>query len=355
MAKEGRSTVYNQITSEEKLKEINNENKQLEEDFLEYLVSTDKAKTTLVQYRAVLHIFWVWNLENNNNKSFFDLTKREITRFQNNALNNWGWSPSRIRMVKAVMRSLENYITDILDEEYPDYKKIWNKIESPVNEPVREKSVFTMEELQPLLDYLVEKKEYMKACLLSLIMNSGRRKAEIVLFKASYFNDKYLICEGALYKSPEKIKTKGRGQRGKLLYVYTLAKPFNPYLDLWLQEREKLGITSDWLFPKCKDGEWLDEHISTSTIDSYSRTFSKFLNKTFYPHSGRHLFTSHLAASGIPDSVIKDIIGWSSVEVRHVCNLKGCTQNRMFWRTNILIIEMIGQRLETITLIYDMQ
>lgn len=318
--KEGRTTVYNEITSKEKLDKVNEENKQLEEEFLEYLVSTDKAKTTIIQYRAALHIFWCWNLESNKNKSFVELTKREVARFQNNALNNWGWSSRRMRMVKSVMRSLENYIIDILDEDYPNYKKIWDKIESPVNEPVREKSVFTIEELQPLLDHLVENEEYMKACLLSLIMNSGRRKSEIVLFKASYFKDEYLICEGALYKSPEKIKTKGRGRRGKMLYVFTLAKPFKPYLDLWLAEREKLGITSDWLFPKYKSGEWTDEHIPTSTIDSYARSFTNFLGKPYYAHSGRHLFVSELAANGIPDSVIKDIVGWSSVEVRHVCN-----------------------------------
>lgn len=327
--KEGRSTVYNEITSPEKLEQVNEENKQLEEDFLEHLASTDRAKTTIEQYRAILHIFWCWNLDNNKNKSFINLTKREVARFQNHSLNVWGWSPKRIRMVKSVMRSMENYIVDILDEEYPDYKKIWNKIESPVNEFVREKSVFTMEELQPLLDYLVENKEYMKACVLSLILNSGRRKAEIVLFKASYFKDEYLICEGALYKSPEKIKTKGRGQRGKMLYVYTLAKPFKPYLDLWLAERERLGITSDWLFPKYKNGEWIDEHIQTSTIDSYAKTFSAIIGKNWYAHSGRHGFVSELARHGIPDGVIKDIVGWSSVEVRHVCYLKGDTQNNV--------------------------
>lgn len=45
-----------------------------------------------------------------------------------------------------------------------------------------------------------------------------------------------------------------------LLDVYILAKPFQPYLDLWLKQREELGITSDWLFPQYKDGKWLDEH-----------------------------------------------------------------------------------------------
>lgn len=313
MAKEGRSTVYNQITSEEKLKEINIENKQLETDFLDYLISTDKAKTTLTQYRSVLHIFWVWNLESNNNKSFLNLNKREITRFQNNALNNWGWSPKRIRMVKSVMRSLENYIINILDEDYPDYKRIWDKIESPVNETVREKSVFTMEELQSLLDYLVKEGKYAKACFLSLAINSGRRKAELARFKVSYFTDDNLICEGALYKSPEKITTKGRGHKGKLLYVYTLAKPFKPYLDLWLEERKRLDIESDWLFPLYRDGKYVDEQTVTSTFDSWARSFSKYLDKPWYPHSMRHFYTTNLSEQGIPDNVIKDIVGWADV------------------------------------------
>lgn len=313
MAKQGRTTVYNEISSDEKLRKVNDENLQLEEDFLEYLVSTDRATSTITQYKAILHIFWCWNLDNNKNKSFVELTKREIARFQNNALNTWGWSPRRMRMVKSVMRSLENYITNILDEDYPDYKKIWDKIESPVNEAVREKSVFTKDELQGLLDYLVEKKDYMKACFLSLAMNSGRRKAELARFKVSYFTDDNLICEGALYKSPEKMTTKGRGQRGKLLYVYTLAKPFKPYLDLWLNERKELGIESDWLFPLYSEGEWKDEQIQTCTFDSWSRTFSKVLDKAFYPHSLRHYYTTSLSEQGIPDNVIKDIVGWSDV------------------------------------------
>ncbi len=309
----GRSTVYNNITDDEKLKKVCKANRELENDFLDYLVSTDRANTTINQYRAIMHIFWCWNLDNNDNKEFTNLTKREIARFQNNALNTWGWSPSRMRMVKSVMRSLENYIINILDEEFPNYKKIWDKIESPVNEAVREKSVFKQEELQKLLDYLVEKKEYRKACLYALGMYSGRRKSELVRFKVSYFVDENLICDGALYKSPEKMVTKGRGQRGKLLYVYTLAKPFKPYLDLWLKQREELGIKSDWLFPAYKDGKWLDEKMSTTTIDSWVRGFSKFLGKQSYMHMLRHNFVTSLSEQGIPDNVIKDIVGWSDV------------------------------------------
>lgn len=320
MAKEGRTTVYNNITSDEKLKRVNEENLELENDFLEYLVSTDRANSTITQYRAALHIFWVWNLENNKNKSFIDLTKREIARFQNHALNTWGWSSRRIRMVKSVMRSLENYILNILDDDYPDYKKIWDKIESPANEAVREKSVFTDEELQTLLDTLVEKKEYMKACVLALIIYGGRRKSEIVRFKASYFDKENLICSGALYRTPEKIKTKGRGQRGKLLNCYTLAKPFQPYFDIWMEERKRQCIESEWLFPRFNGGKWLDEPMLVSTIDSYAKTFSDILGKPWYPHCGRHRAVSRYAENGIPDNVIKEIFGWGSVELVSVYN-----------------------------------
>jgi hypothetical protein len=37
VARKGRTTVYNNITSEEKMQRVNEDNLQLEEDFLDYL------------------------------------------------------------------------------------------------------------------------------------------------------------------------------------------------------------------------------------------------------------------------------------------------------------------------------
>lgn len=316
--KEGRTTVYNEITSDEKLKQVNEENIQLENDFLEYLVSIDRSKGTIKQYKANLHIFWCWNLEANKNKFFVDLTKREIAKFQSHALNVWKWSPRRIRTVKATISSLSNYIENILDDEYEGYKPIVRKIESPADEAVRTKSVFQQEDLQPVLDKLVENKDYMKACVLALAMYSGKRKAELTRFKASYFDKENLICDGALYKTPEKMQTKGRGQRGKLLDVYVLAKQFQPYLDLWMAERKELGITTDWLFPKYKDGEWLDEHIEISTMDSYAKTFSNMMGKPMYFHSLRHFFTTSLLEQNLPESIVQSIQGWASSDMLRI-------------------------------------
>lgn len=313
--REGRTTVYNDITSPDKLKQVNPENIELMNDFLDYLASTDKSSDTIKQYRSNLNIFWCWNLEFNGNKHFVKLTKREISKFQNHAINVWQWSPKRLRTVKATVSSFSNFIENILDDEFEDYRPIVRKIESPANVAVRKKTVFTETELQSLLDDLIERKEYMKACALSLAMNSGRRKAELVRFKVSYFVPENLICHGALYKTPEKVKTKGQGQRGKLLSLYTLAKPFQPYLDLWLEERKQLGVESDWLFPKYKEGKWLDEQADPTLLDSWAKSFSRMTDNSFYWHSLRHWYTTKLKSSGIPDSVVQDIIGWDSADM----------------------------------------
>lgn len=318
--RKGRSTVYNEITSKEKLKECNPDNIQLGEDFLDYLSSIDRAPSTILQYKNNLNIFWCWNLDFNNNKFFVKLGKRDVSKFQNHAIKDWGWSPKRVRTVRSTLSSLSNYIENILDDEFEGYKPIICKIEAPANIAVREKTIFSENDLTELLDALVENKKYMKACVLALAINSGRRKAELPRFKASYFDKKNLICEGSLYQTPEKIITKGRGSRGKGLYIYTLANSFQPYLDLWMQERYKLGIESEWLFPKYKDGKWVDEQIGVPLLNGWARQFSNFLGKPFYWHSLRHYFTTRLAKSNLPDSIIQQIVGWESADMVKLYN-----------------------------------
>ena len=309
----GRTTVYNNITSEESIAQILPENKELMEDFLDYLKSVDRSPRTIDQYKADLKIFFVYNLEHNNNKRFTEITKREFARFQSYALDKWGWSPKRIRRVKSVISSLSNYIENVLDEEeeYKGYKSVIKKIESPVNQTVREKTVFSEEEMQSLLDHLVEQGKYKQAAVVSLCLSSGRRKAEIPRFKVEYFNEENLLF-GSLWKTNERVITKGRGSQGKKIYLYVLKKSFEPYLKLWMEERERLGIESEWLFPDKNDPT---KQMSTETMDSWKDSFSKFLNKDFYWHSLRHYFTTMLVKNNIPTNVIQDIINWDSADM----------------------------------------
>lgn len=156
----GRFTVYNNITTPEKIAAINPENVALMNDFLEYLDSVGRAQSTIKNYRSDLLIFFCWCEDSLGNKSFVELTKRELVRFQSHAVNEWKWSPCRVRTVKATLSSLSNYIENILDDDYKGYKPIVRKIESPPKQAVREKTVYSDEEIKALLDELVRRKEY---------------------------------------------------------------------------------------------------------------------------------------------------------------------------------------------------
>lgn len=308
-----RKTKMNSITSPELLSQVNPKNKQLLADFLDYLRSVQRSETTIHGYENDIEIAWVWCLQNNNNAFFVDWTKRNVVAYQNWLLNSNENSPARIRRLKAALSSLSNYVCNVLDDEFPNFKNIINKVENPVNRPVREKTVWEDEELEDLLNQLVNKKHYDKACYLALAMYSGRRKAELCRFKVTDFDDDKLVCDGALYKSAP-IKTKGRGG-GKMINCYTLAKRFKPYFDLWMESRKEKGIESEWLFP---DKSNPSEHIPISTANSWSNTYTRLSGKPSYIHSLRHYFTTSLAKAGIPDGVIQSIVAWESGDMVRV-------------------------------------
>lgn len=315
-----RKTQQNDITSEELLEKVNPKNIRLKNDFLIYLKSIQRRQGTIDGYSNDIDIFFVWNLQNNDNKFFVDLTKRDLISYQAYLDNNNNNSPARIRRLKAALSSMSNYIENILDDEYENFRSIIRKVENPVNQPVREKTIFSDEQLEGLLDILVESKRYRHACMLSLAMCSGRRKSELPRFKVSYFDDENIIY-GSLYKTPETIETKGRGRQGKQLTCYTLVNEFKPYFELWMKERREKGIESQWLFPKKVGSEYIDEQMDSSTLDSWAKTFTRLLDGIdFYWHSLRHYFTTHLSRSGLPDSVIQEILGWTSSEMVFLYN-----------------------------------
>lgn len=305
-----RKTVQNDITSAELLNQVNPKNMRLKKDFLQYLHSMQRSQKTCDAYNNDLDIFFVYLLQNCDNKFFVDMTKRDLISFQTYLIDENKNSPARIRRIKATLSSLSNYICNVLDDEFPNYRNIVHAIESPPNTPVREKTVLSDEQCQELLDKLVAAKKYEQACMAALAMFGGRRKSELVRFKVHYFDDENIIF-GSLYKTPEPIKTKGRGGN-KPLVVYTLVKEFKPYFDLWMKDRAEKGIESEWLFPDPSDPM---QHMDASTLNSWANTFSRLLGVDFYWHCCRHRLCTALSVSGLPDDVIQTLFGWSSLDL----------------------------------------
>lgn len=308
-----RKTRMNNLTSPELLAQVNPDNMRLKNDFLDYLRSVQRSPGTIAGYSNDLDIFFVWVLQNARNKPFVNITKRDIVAYQGWLINSNENSSSRVRRLKAAISSLSNYCENILSDDEPEFqnfRSIVRKIENPALQPVREKTIWEDAELEDLLNQLVERKAFDKACYLALAMYSGRRKSELCRFRVSDFDDSRLVCGGALYKSAP-IKTKGKSG-GKYIPCYTLAKKFRPYLKMWLDERARLGIESQWLFP-AKDNP--AEQMGISTVNSWAETFTRLSGRDFYAHSLRHYFTTSLARAGIPDGVIQSIVAWESSDM----------------------------------------
>jgi len=315
-----RTTVYNSITSADKLAKVSVQNMQLGEDWLEYMQSIDRSPQSIVAYRSDLNIFWVWNMEFNNNKFFSKLTKREIAKFQNHAINTWGWSPNRIRRVKSCLSSLSNYIENVLDDEedFENFRPIIRKIENPSKEAVREKTILPDDEVDRLLSTLVEKKEYERACAVAIAAFSGMRKAELLEMKTKFFDDEHFVYD-AMWKT-DKIRTKGFGKLGKQLNKFIMYGA-KPYIDLWFNERADKNIDSEFMFvSKSINDDGTFTWSQRKDVSHWTEQFTEILGVDFYFHCLRHYTCTKLHRMNLPSHVIQEFFGWSSSEMLKIYN-----------------------------------
>lgn len=306
----GRKTRQNRIVSQELIDQVNPQNMQLMKEFLRYMKSVQRSPNTVEAYENDLKIFMVWCLQNAGNKFFIDLKIRDFVNFQAYLQEDNENSPARIRRIKATVSSFSNVIELLYSDEYPTFRNLIKKVESPVNTPVREKTVMTDEQIDALLRHFSDRGEHEKACCFALAAYSGRRKSELFRYKVSDFADDHIVF-GTLYRS-DPIQTKGRGKNGKMLTCYTLAAPFKPYFDAWMQQRAERGIESQWLFPDPTDPS---RARGADSMNSWVRQASNILGIDVYAHSFRHRACTRLAEAGLPDDVIKSLFGWQSIDL----------------------------------------
>lgn len=296
---------------------VSPENRQLMDDFLEYKKTGDRSETTINQYRYMLRIFFAWNVIGTNNTFFTDIKKREFVRFFTYLKNTLNASSNRVYSLKSVLSSLSNFIEDILDDEYSNYKNVVKNIEIATREPILEKTVLNRKSVTRCLNRLVDDGHFQIACFMALGVCCGARLSELLRFKADYFKPEYIVFD-CMYKTPEKIITKGKGREGKLLYKYTFVEPFTKYYKLWMAERQIKGIDCEYLFV-CRDKYATEWHqASQSTTARWAKVISDYMNCEFYFHSLRHLWCTELKRKGLPDSVIQQLQGWSDASMINI-------------------------------------
>jgi integrase len=313
-----RHTYRNKITSNELTEKINPKNIELMDRFLKEK-STRTSDKTIVVYHSNMIMFFTWNLLHNTNKFFVDIKKLEFADFFSFAVDELKVGSAKLNNMRSVLSSFSAFIEKFYDEEFPTFRNVILKVvESSPREIRREKAILTDEQVENLLQHLKET-DTQRACWLALAITSGARFAELLNFEADLIDENRTAFGDLFLETVRQIKTKGRGKSGKLLYKYILRDKFLPFYRAWVEERDKIlkekNLQHNFLFIK-QDGDPATE----TTIRGWVENFEKYLGVPFYAHSCRHYITTLLSKKNIPSVLIKEIMGWSSLEMIEIYN-----------------------------------
>jgi len=305
-----RQTFRKIITTPEKLEQINSKNKTLQKQFLKNKGITC-SPTTLKGYSSDLDIFFVFCLDNLDNKFFIDLKKLEMSEFFSWCADELKWGSSRLNRMRSTLSSLSIFIERFMDDDYPDFRNIVLKVvDSAPKSQARQKTVLSDEKVEWILEYLSEHNKQ-KACWFALAVSSGARFSELLRFTVPMIDRNNLAYQDIFIETTEPIRTKGRGRTGKMLHKYIIADLFLPYFDAWMAERNEILAGKDFSHDKIfikKDGT----PATDGTVRSWIKSIDRLIEEDFYAHALRHYLTTYLSKKGLPAQLIKDIYGWES-------------------------------------------
>lgn len=313
-----RKTYRKVITSPELTEQINPLNKRFVEKYLRNFATKRSPKSCNV-YRSNFNIFFTWNLLYNDNVSFVDIKKIEMQDFFDFCLTELKWSPNRYAQMHSSLSELSKYVEKFYDVDYPKFRNLLVFIEKIPKKTVRKKSVFKKDELDGLMRWLGENGRVNEQCLLALIMASGSRASELVRFRTSLIDYNHTAFEGLFLETTEEIRVKGHGTDGNYVFRYIIKDMFVPYYEKYLPLRnfivKKYGKDHDYLFVK-RNGD----PATVATIRSWMKHWDNFLSQHWYPHAGRHFWTSYLSSLGIEKELIQELQSWSSSDLVDVYN-----------------------------------
>lgn len=269
--------IYNRIYSPKKWEKVSKENKAIMEDFLTEYKQQKKAESTLHAYFEDLRLVLIKILEDFDNKSILEMTKKDFRR-----LNIWfdesGMSPARCNRIHSVINSLLSFCED--DDDYDYEVNQSKKVKGVPREKVKTNEddfFFTYKEFVKVRDILVERGDLQTAVLWSLFFDSGARRNEVFQVKK----------DGLLDGNKTNVV---RGKRGKLFPLVYLDDT-KELIRLYLEKRGNDDIDSLWI--SSIGGEKKPLADSTTLYDRIVKC-SKILSEirgeetNIFPHTCRH-------------------------------------------------------------------
>lgn len=221
---------YNKLLDESTWSDVNQDSKDLLEDYMLELEATGKSAKTRYQYFADIRGFLSWIQRNGKNKSILELKKRDFRNFFLK-MSKQGTSNARINRLQSSIRNLLLYAEDTDDYDY-DINEMRN-VRGVPKESVREVVFLSDDRVDKILPYLIDKKEYQKALYISLSYDSAARRNEIHQVKK----------EGFLDENQTNIVIGKRSKKFKLIYFNRTKE----IAELWLNQRGNDDIESLWV------------------------------------------------------------------------------------------------------------
>lgn len=268
--------VYNRIYTEEKWQRVNPENKAIMEDFLTELRQQKKSPTTIEAYRQDLRMILVKILEDFENKSVLEMTKKDFRR-----LNIWfdesGMSPARCNRLHSSINSMLTFCEE--DDDY-DYEVNYSKkVRGIPNEKVKTNDddfFFTYDEFIQVRNILIEKDRLQDAVLWSLMYDSGARRNEVYQVKK----------QGILNGNRTNIVRGKRGKQFPLVFLDDTKELIRKYLE-WRGEDD---VDSLWIKGHGKTATPVESSALYDRIVSISKILSEVRGEevNIFPHSTRH-------------------------------------------------------------------
>jgi site-specific recombinase XerD len=308
-----RSTYRKIIVNDETLKQINPQNKKLQERFLKEK-NIRSSDLTIKNYDSDLNIFFTWVLLYCDNKFFVDLKKLEFSEFFSFCVNELKWNSARFSRVRSVLSVLSQFVEKFYDQEYPGYRNcILNAVEGMPKTPSREKTVMSEEQVEMVFQKI---KDFPQISLwLSLALSSGGRFSELLRFTTDSISLDNTAFDGIFLETVTSLKTKGRTKAGKMLKKYILKQTFIDHYTRWLPIRQEIMLKNNIEHNSIFINEKTGEPVKTGEVRGWVKKIEDALGENFYPHCARHWLTTKLSKVGLPYSLIAFIFGWDGISM----------------------------------------
>lgn len=273
-----RGRIYHNFYTEELWSQVNKENKNIMEDFLQEYKQRKMSKGTIAGYRNDLRIIMIYILKELGNRCVLDLKKKDFRNLSLYFTEECEMSAARTNRLKSSINSLLTFCEDDDDYDYEvNYAKKVRGIPKNRVKDDEDDFFFTYDEFIKVRDILVKQEKWQLAVLWSLGFDSAGRKNELFQVKK----------EGLLNSNKTNVVVGKRGKKFPLVYLDDTKELIRKYLE-W---RDDDDIESLWI----KGTGDKKEPISDSSV-LYDRivSISKILSEVrgeecnIFTHTMRH-------------------------------------------------------------------